>query len=261
MYSNTKKNIRLPDEVEFFKKNNIKKSDPIKREIFSFSELVYIMDNISPFSVDLLEYFNYSGDNSLSTNLLNLLALSYIGNKVYMQEKDDSNLNTNVYISLQDIYYTHSFIYHFFDFDRPILDNKRDDIIWIYPKLRMKRFLADSLFNKKYINYYFEKSTLNKLILIMSGFVKYEYKNSDDTILNQIEQLNYPTLILANISLYEKGILKLTDDKHGIGIMIDMNAEKKNEKVFTDNEYELKKAIISLVNSTENSYYTINDFL
>lgn len=155
----------------------------------------------------------------------------------------------------------YDFIGYFYDCTNPLRDEENDNILWIYPKLRIKNFIANYLFDNKNANYYFEESTLKKLILIISSFVRYEYENSDDNIASQINELNYPTLILANIYLYEKGILKVSDEEKGIGIMIDINVEKNKDKIFTDNEYELKKSIISLINSVEKSNYTIDDFI
>ncbi|KNF08947.1 hypothetical protein CLPU_5c02540 [Gottschalkia purinilytica] len=254
MYSYIELNKIIPSEINFFKKIVENEKDPIKREIFSFGDLTYIMEKINKFPVKSDNYYSLIGDKKLK--LLSLLALNYI---LYKENKNGSNI-TNLEINPKDFYHCISFIDIFFDYDIPIKDNLKENIIWIFPKLSIKNFISNSIISNYYKDYYFEEDTLNKLIMIMSSFAQYEYKNCDTTIMNQFQGLNYPTLVLANISLYEKGYLKILDEDTGISIMLDANGRKDTGNIFTKDEKKIKESILNIINTMESIQYSINDF-
>ncbi|WP_425449774.1 hypothetical protein [Dethiothermospora halolimnae] len=246
----------LPEDVIVFSKIIKEKIDPIKKEIFSFNEISYIMNNIASFPVKADEYYTIRYDNEEENSLLAMLALSYIAYKGYKENK-----KTNINISKDDLYYTMNFIKNFFEYNSPIKDQSKSHILWIFPKMETKRYLANCINENNFDRFYYEEDTLTKLILIMTGFTKYEYNNVDENIENEINELNLPTLILANIRLYERGILNLTSEKGNVSISLKPSPLVANKRIFTENSHKVKEKIINVVNQLEGEEYTINDFI
>ncbi len=256
MQSKTLSNINLPKEIDLYKRIYTKSEDPIKKEIFTFSEIAYIMNNISAFAVKAKEYYSIFYEYEDKNALLTLLGLSYTAYKTY-----NKNKTKKIYINSSDFIYIMNFINIFYQYNKPITDKSNQDIIWIFPRLEIKKFLSDSIMDNNYDNYYFDDLTLTKFILIISNFVKYEYDKADDKIIHEIKTLNYPTLVLANIKLYEKGILKLTSEGKDIGVSLDLNTCKDTQKIFTKDINMLKKKIISVLKDTEEKNYSMKDFM
>lgn len=239
-YSNTI--FRLPDEILFFKNIIAKEKDPIKKYVFNLKELVYIMKKISKFSIGYDEFINIYSLNDIDL-LLHLLSLNYLGKNISLNKE---------YKYLKD------FFHIFFDYNNPFYD-KATNRVWIYPKLDIKTFINNSLFcnlNAKY----FDEISLSRLINIFSSFTKYEYENSKD-ICFLFEDLNYPSLILANIDLYEKGYINVVEDLKEIKIFLNMKPKVKNKFVFTRDKILLKQHILKFINSKESFKYSLSDFL
>ncbi|SCG83366.1 hypothetical protein DW1_1798 [Proteiniborus sp. DW1] len=133
--------------------------------------------------------------------------------------------------------------------------------MWIYPKKNLKTFIANSFFNREYNNYYYDEMTLIRLIMIMAGFSRYEINNLDSCTDEELKKVNYPTLILANIGLYEKKFIKIKDDIDGISVFLDINAKGETENIFLTDREALKRTILDVINKTENLQYTMNDFV
>ncbi|WP_159433579.1 hypothetical protein, partial [Proteiniborus sp. DW1] len=149
----------------------------------------------------------------------------------------------------------------FFDYEKPIKDREREELVWIYPKKNLKTFIANSFFNREYNNYYYDEMTLIRLIMIMAGFSRYEINNLDSCTDEELKKVNYPTLILANIGLYEKKFIKIKDDIDGISVFLDINAKGETENIFLTDREALKRTILDVINKTENLQYTMNDFV
>lgn len=256
MHSKTYDSLELPKEIALYKTIYNKHEDPIKKEVFTFSETAYIMNSISSFPVKAKEYYSILYEYENKNALLTLLGLSYTAYKTYNENK-----SKKIYINSSDFIYIMNFINIFYQYNNPITDKSNKEIIWIYPKLEIKKFLADSIMDSNYDSYYFDDETLTKFILIMSNFVQYEYNNADDSIMNDINTLNYPTLVLANIGLYEKGILKLTPEGENIGVSLELNGSNLKEKIFTEDMNKLKRKIISVLKNIEGKNYSVKDFL
>lgn len=252
----TKKTSSLPKEIAVYKKIYISSIDPIKKEIFSFNEIATIMNSTVAFPVKAKDYYRLKYEVQEKEQLIAILAMSYIAYRSYTENK-----TTEVLINENDLLYIMKFINKFYQFDIPLRDRKDENILWIYPKLKIKKFLSDCISNKEKTRYYFDEIALTKLILIMTSFVRYEYNNSDEEVEDQLKALNFPTLILANISLYEKGHLKITNEPEGIGISFNLCGLKKRKKIFTRDINTLKKKIITILKYTEGKTYCLNDFM
>jgi hypothetical protein len=254
MYIDTKDINQLPDEINMYKKIILNKTDPIKREIFNFSELAYLTSRITPFPVNIEDYYTFIYKNL--NQFFMMLAFNYISYKHRISNKHYEK----IYISKSDVLYSIRFILKFFEYDNPVR-SLNNSIIWIYPNYTIKRFLADCVVKKDYESAYIDEGTLAKLVAIMASFVKYEYDNIDKDTFSEEELLNFPTLVLANIKLYEKGILKLIEVNGGVGVKIDLTAKENDSSIFTKDINRIKDIIIRVVNLYENKNYSINDFI
>ncbi|MTI48137.1 MAG: hypothetical protein FH761_09865 [Firmicutes bacterium] len=251
-----KETVSLPKEISLYKKIYTENIDPIKKEVFSFFEIAYIMNNSEAFPVKADDYYILKYDVQERDQLLAVLAMSYIAYRSYQEYKTNK-----VLLSEGDLLYIMRFINKFYQFDVPIKDKKNEGILWIYPKLEIKRFLSDCISTNKLSEYYFDEVTLTKLILIISSFVRYEYDNADEDIVSEIEALNFPTLVLANIKLYEKGYLRLMDESEGVGVTLNHKGNNSHEKIFTKDTDILKKRIISVLEYSEGRRFEMEDFM
>ena len=250
---------KLPDEIIFFKDLIDKKTDPIKKYMFNLKELKYIMKNISKFSVP---YKSFSKIYSLKDNDRLLEFLTYIYSHNY-------NINYMHYKYIKE------FIYIFFDYDNPVYSNYSYDDIWIYPRLDIQDFISDSFFEYNFKdtknNVYLNEASLNKLLTIITCFTKYEYSSLEDEEISYLfDGVNYPSLVLANIDLYEKGYIEVVEEVDEIKIFL--NKEKKetcmkDTSIFGDNRELLKTHILEFINSDSymdnitDKKYSLNDFL
>lgn len=252
----TKEPISLPKEISLYKKIYKSNVDPIKKEVFSFFEVAYIMNSSVAFPVKSDDYFTLKYDIEERDQLLAVLAMSYIAFRTYSEYQVKK-----VFINESDLLYIMRFINKFYQYDIPISDKENESVLWIYPKIEIKKFLSECISNNNLSEYYFDEITLTKLILIISSFVRYEYDNADEDIISEIESLNFPTLVLANINLYEKGYLKLMDEKEGVGVTLDLKGANNNERIFTKNINDLKERIIAVLKFTEGKNFSLEDFM
>jgi len=257
MYSDTDKTALLPEEIYLYKRNNQSETDPIKKGIFSFSELTYIMNNVISFPVNAEEYYRIKYESEDEKKLPKLLALCYLGYRNY----NENNLIKKIDVEPEDLLLTIDFVDKLFNCNNPVINSENEESIWIFPKFEIKKFISNCITKNYFDEYYYDDLTLEKLIVIITGFVNYEYSNADSNIIKQISELNYPTLILANIGLYEKGIIRIQDEENGIGISLDLHPRKVYKEIFTKDINRLKEKILKIVNEMKNNIYTMNDFL
>lgn len=257
MYPNIETVPVLPKEISMFKNYLNEQSDPIRREVFSYSLTSYIFGNMTPFPINIEFYYNNYSENHNLEDYINFLALSYLKHKIYISGNDARKAKFNS----EDIFYSNYFIKAFFDYEKLVRDRKAEEIVWIYPKKSIRFFISNSFFNKKYNNYYYDELTLVRLIMIMAGFSRYEISNLDGCTDEELKQINYPTLILANIGLYEKEFIKIEDDIDGISVFLDVNAKGENEQIFSMDRNLLKRTILKVINETEKLEYTMQDFI
>ncbi|KPU28141.1 hypothetical protein TR13x_02040 [Caloranaerobacter sp. TR13] len=256
MNSNKLNIIKLPEELIEFKKLYLNNRDPIRRKVLSFAEVSYFMNKIIPLPINSNTYYKVryeSYDND--KYLLLLLAYNYIIYKLLLKRVNLYELK----IPFEDITLTTNFIDIFFQYKTPIID-KKTNIVWILPKQKIKKYIYESIYFNNFNNYYYEEETLLKLIYIIAGFVKYEYQNLNTEIIDEINLLNYPTLVFANIKLYEKGIIKIFEENNRISIILSLNSSNQNI-IFTKNESLLKKKILQVINKIDGIDYNIDDFL
>lgn len=246
----------LPKEICIYRDYINKQLDPIKKEVFSYSLISYIMSNTMPFPINADCFYNRCLESNNLESFIEFLASSYLRYKLY---KNTGNIK-KVYFKTEDLIYSSYFIKTFFDYKKPIKDKNFSEILWIYPKKSIKTFISDSFFDKEYNNYFYDKITLIRLIMIMAGFSRYEIKNLDICPDDELKQINYPTLILANIGLYEKELLKIREDVNGINVFLDLNAKETHCEIFTSDKELLKRTILEVINETENVQYTMKDF-
>lgn len=235
----------LPNELVFFKQITFNKSDPIKRYMFNLKEINYIIKRIYKFSVPSKEFFERYYSNN-KDDFMNLLCKHYV----------ELNVDVN-----KEYEYIKKFISIFYDYTNPRYNNDSDNILWIYPRISVKNFIKESIFENKTKNVYFDKNTLNKLISIFTNFTKYEYSNCNDNISFLFEGLNYPSLILANIDLYEKGYIEIVEDTNQTKLFLNKKTKIKENLTFSENRELLKTSILDFINLKENTNYSLNDFL
>lgn len=245
----------LPEEVYLFKKVNDNNVDPIKKEIYTFSEISFIMNYAEAFPVNAYHYYSLKYDYENNSTLLTFLALSYLTYKTKDTNNEKLNINNN------DINYIKKFIVKFYQYNNPFSTKSNKNTVWLYPKIEIKKYLSNCIKNNSLSYYYFDEITLTKFIIIITKFVNYEYKNADKEIMKLIETLNFPTLVLANINLYEKGILKFLYKNNNIEVALDLNGIKKQEKIFTNDINTLKRKILSVLFFIEGKSYSMGDFI
>lgn len=257
MFPNIETIPLLPKEIEVFKNYIIEQEDPIRRKVFSYSLVSFVVKNIVPFPVNIEYYYEIKPKDNNVEEFMEFLVLSYIRRKLYLISY---NLK-DIFIKSEDMFYSSNFIMTFFDFETPIRDNDQTEIVWIYPKKSIRNFISNNFFNKNHNNYFYDEMVLIKLIMIMAGFSRYELNNLDNCTNEEIKQINYPTLILANIGLYEKNLIKIRDDINGISVFLDLKAKGEKEQLFSKDKEFLKETILKVINKTEDVSYTIKDFL
>ncbi|WP_427338733.1 hypothetical protein [Caloranaerobacter sp. DY30410] len=257
MNSDKIESVKLPEELIEFKKLYLNNKDPIKRKVLSFSEISYFMNKIIPLPINSNSYYKvrYESYNN-DEYLLLLLAYNYIIYKLLLKKVNLYELK----ISIEDIIFTTNFIDIFFQYKTPILD-KNTNVVWIFPKQKIKEYIYKSIYFNNFNNYYYEEETLLNLIYIIAGFAKYEYQNIDAKMINEVNLLNYPTLVFANIKLYERGIIKIVEENDRVGIILNFNSSINQNVIFSKNENLLKKKILQVINKIEGVNYNINDFL
>ncbi|WP_143474394.1 hypothetical protein, partial [Proteiniborus sp. DW1] len=105
MFSNIETVPSLPKEVNIFKKYIDEQSDPIKREVFSYSLTSYIIGNITPFPINMELCYNDCLDECKLDEYISFLSLNYL---IYKLNISSSNTK-KVYFKSEDIFYTNHF--------------------------------------------------------------------------------------------------------------------------------------------------------
>lgn len=252
MYSDINTISILPREIQIYKEHVINQSDPIKREVFNYSFISYITKLLEPFPVN---YKYLYGLNSIK-HMLHDIALSYIE---YKQVYSNFEYFCN---NKEELSYVINFIKLFYDTLLPIKDKEISDLVWIYPKLSIKCFVAQNFFESNFNSYYYNEEILKKFIILVSEFSQYELDEININTSYCLDKINYPTLILANIGLYEKGFIKFKDENNNkIGIYLDLESKSEELQIFSKDKLFLKKAILNIINKISNSNYLIKDFL
>lgn len=221
---------------------NCSEKDIIKKDIYEFTKIAYIMNHLKPILINK-EYYYYK---LYETNNLKAFIL-FIAKECY--EQSELNLNSNSSSSLID------FVIRFYDIFQPIEFDYNN--FKIYPKLSIKKFIANCIKEKKYDNYYISEGTLKKLIMMISIFSKYELQNIDS---KDFGYINYPTLILANLKLYQKGILTIEMNDHQKVVFYLKSMNKKSKEIRIFDEQTLKNKIIQTLNTNGKLKYILEDF-
>ncbi len=262
MNNNIKTNNYFPIEINLIKNIIFNETDPIIKEIYSFNEIASIMGNLTCFPINTNRYYleQSNESNTYNTRLMLMLAQNYLKYKI---KNIHQNTKKTICIQSEDFVCTNYLINNFYDYNKPIIDKRNNNILWIYPKISFKKYIACCIENNNYQQLYINDLTYIKLIIIMYLFVQYEYENADAIIIDKFIGLNYPTLILANIKLYEKGFLQLTEYNNSIIVKLNSskNKTKTKRKCLTDNIDTLKRKILQVINILDSKNYTINDFL
>ncbi|TAH63617.1 MAG: hypothetical protein EWM50_02020 [Gottschalkiaceae bacterium] len=251
MFPNTQTISLLPKEIQIYRDYINNQTDPIKREVFNYSLVSYISKSIEPFPVNAECLYEIN-----SNHILQYFALSYIRHR--QQHKNSLDYTC---IRLEDLFYTSNFIKVFFDTLLPIKKESLESIFWIFPKLEIKYFVSNNFFEGNFNSYFYDDTTLIKFIMIISEFSQYEVHELADSSEDYLKTINYPTLILANIGLYEKGIIKIKDENNTVGIYLDLNPKQEECQIFSNNSSFLKQSILNVINKTQNLKYNMEDFL
>ncbi|MTI67785.1 MAG: hypothetical protein FH753_14460 [Firmicutes bacterium] len=239
----------LPHEFVIYNKIKKKEKDPIKKEIYSFQDIISFFSYLKPFPIKSSDYYNIMYENFDFYNIYLFLGLSYFSYRASLSKID------KIITSKSDIVKVMNFVSQFYDCKNPVLDT--NGLLWFYPKLEIKKFIKNSIMSKNLNSYYINETTITKLILIITGFVKYEFKEGS----NFIKELNMPTLILANIGLYEKGYLKLIEEENDkVGICLNSKGNGNRQKIFTKERTKLKEKIIKVLDNYEKIKCSIDDF-
>ncbi|MBB6216686.1 hypothetical protein HNQ80_002790 [Anaerosolibacter carboniphilus] len=240
------------DEIDYYSTILKNTDDPIKKKVFNFHQLSQLFSKISSFPVSKTTYFSLKDDFPLENILIKYLALSY---SIYRQISKKEH--TYIKLNAQVLSLTEDFIYQFYAFDLPIKDHNHQELLWIYPKLQYKHFLADCILLGNYNDYCIDISTIEEIVQIMAGFTRYEL---DQTLAETNSRVNFPSLIYANIKLYEKGYLEVTEGSTGIEIRLNLKPESSASPIFSRYSYPLKKTIIDICKKSYNEHYSYKDF-
>ncbi|MBS4536264.1 hypothetical protein GOQ29_11610 [Clostridium sp. D2Q-14] len=223
---------------------NKKEKDIFRKNIYEFNEIVSIIDYINPIYIEKELYFNTLFKKRDVNKIFSLVCTEYLKNINHNNNKEEINLTIN-------------FIKKFYDIFKPIEVNS--GYLIIYPKTCMERYISRIMKEKNFNNVYIPEKTLEELISMIIAFSKFELQNIN---IKDFGYMNFPTLILANIKLYEKGILSIEKNQSGkiLFYLKPMNNTNKTIKIINDERLMMNR-ILNTLNKKINSNYTINDFL
>ncbi|MFZ5965786.1 MAG: hypothetical protein ACOYVK_01230 [Bacillota bacterium] len=230
--------------------------DPIKGKIFSYEQLSKIFADLSVFPISRSNYYYIKEDIQCDKILLNYYVFSYVTYNQIMKKK-----RIEGYYEEKTIQHLGEFLTSFYDINLPKQDTQCHDIMWVYPKIEYKCFFTECVTDSCFDRYYVDKQTVRNLIEIIAGFSKYEMENLSQETLNECKNMNLPTMIYANIQLYDKGYLKLKKNGFNIEISLDPNPQLKQRRVFSRNKTQLKEDIIKICQDKYQKKFTINDFI
>ncbi|MBS4539931.1 hypothetical protein GOQ27_15755 [Clostridium sp. D2Q-11] len=225
---------------------NKDEKDIIRKDIYEFNKIVYIMNHIDPIYIKKEIYFDTLFEKRDIKKLLILVCTEYIQNI-------DKKINANI----DEYHLTIDFIKKFYDVFKPIEVKK--GYLAIYPKLSIKKYVSEVIKERNFDNFYISETTLEQLITMLMAFSKFELQNIDT---KDFGEINFPTLVLANIKLYEKGILSIekNEEKKVVFYLKPMNNTNKPIKIINDEEFIMCK-ILKTLNKRTNEKFTLNDFI
>lgn len=223
---------------------NENEKDIIRKDIYDFNKIVSIMDYVNPIYIKKDLYFNTLFEKKDIKKIFNLVCTEYLKNISHKYNIEEINLTIH-------------FIRKFYDVFRPLEVNK--GYLVIYPKLSIKEYISGVIKKKNFDNVYISEKTLEQLITMIIAFSKFELEKIDS---KDFDDMNIPTLILANIKLYEKGILSIekNKDEEILFYLKPMGDTNKTIKIINDEELMMYK-ILNTLKKKVNKNYNINDFL
>lgn len=225
---------------------NKDEKDIFRKDIYEFNKIAYIMNHIDPIYINKEVYFDTLFEKRDIKKVLYLVCTEYL-----------RNINHKKEISLEEINLTIEFIKKFYDVFKPI-EVKRSYLA-IYPKLSIKKYVSDVIKEKSFENNYISDITLEQLITMILAFSKFELDNIDT---KNFGEINFPTLMLANIKLYEKGILSIerNETEKIVFYLKPMDDTNKPIKIIKDEELMMCN-IINTINKKTDKKYSLNDFM
>jgi hypothetical protein len=240
------------DEVDYYARILRSTEDPIKKKILDFHQLSYIFSKLKCFPISKTPYYDLKNGAHFKSLLMKYITLSYV---IYHQACKEKNIK----IEFDDRFtpLVEDFIDKFYAYESPIKDPYHQGVLWIYPRLQHKIFLTDCIVHGNYSDYYVDISTIKEIVQIMAGFARYEF---DQTLAETNYKVNFPSLIFANIKLYEKGYLEVAEEPTGIEIKLNLKPNSEVFSAFSRNNYVLKKTILDICKESYNEHYSYNDF-
>ncbi|MDF2547906.1 MAG: hypothetical protein K0R93_2804 [Anaerosolibacter sp.] len=240
------------DEVDYYARILSSTEDPIKKKILDFHQLTYIFSKLKSFPISKAPYYDLKNECAFERIFKKYIALSYV---VYRQITSDENIKIEFNDRLSSL--IEDFICRFYAYESPIKDLYQQEVLWIYPRLQYKYFLTDCMLLGNHDDYYVDISTIEEIVQIMAGFTRYEF---DQTLAETNYQVNFPSLIFANIKLYEKGYLEVVEEHAGVEIKLNLKPNSKAFPAFSRNSYILKRTIIDMCKKSYNEHYSYKDF-
>ncbi len=237
------------ENIMFYWLNAKNSTEPIERNLLSFKEINKIFAVISEFPVSINRYLYLIEEKE--DKIIDYCVRSYLNyNNISIK---------GLTLTDEDATKFKNFIKMFFDIKYPVKDIKDINIYWIYPKLEYKMFLASCISNNLLEEYYISSEALNSLVEIISAFSWSEYKDGDKNPVLVDNIINLPTLIYANIKLYEKGYINIKEINNRVEISLDINGNKKKKPIFSKNKRILKERIVKTCNENYKTNFTLED--
>lgn len=220
--------------------------DIIRKDIYEFNKLVLILNNIPPLYIEKDKYFNVLFKQKDISKLLNLVCSEYL-----------KNINKNFEIDDETIYLTIKLVNKFYDIFKAI--NVNEKYLIIYPQLSIEKYISNVIKSENFAFSYIPEKTLDKLIFLIIKFSEFELNNID---VKEFGNINLPTLILANLKLFEKGILTIyQNEDNKIEFYLNKTTKENNTlKIIIDEETIIYK-IIELLCKKNYGLYNVNDFM
>lgn len=236
------------EDIIYFWINTDNCKEPVRRQLLNFRNINKIFSVITEFSVSKKNYLCLTENDE--DILMNYFIMSFA---LY------HNLNPKFFSNYGDILKIKEFIKIFFDLKNPVNDLSNRDIYWIYPKLEYKSFLANCINNNYFEEYYVSPEAMNSLVEIISAFSWSEYMDLDKSPILQENLINLPTLIYANIKLYEKGYLNIREVDNGLEISLNVHGDNCNNNIFSKYKEVLMERIVKTCNENYKTNFTSKD--
>jgi len=225
---------------------NENEKDIIRKDIYEFNKLINIIDYLPPLYIEKNKYFNTLFKEKNILKLLHLVCTEYLKNinKTYKEDNELFHLSIKL-------------INKFYDVFKPI--NLNNQNVAIYPKFSIKKYITQVREAEDFRFSYISEKTLEKLIYLIIKFSEFELSNIDK---GKFGEINLPSLVLANIKLYEKGILKIyqNEDKKIEFYLTRKTTNKINSKIIKNDDYVICK-IIEMLRKNNYGCFTVYDFM